>query len=130
MSSGDTGSCQGADTSKRKEQPMILLGCLLAFGAAVAPRIILVLAWLFSDRWTLVWNGAFLAPLLGIILLPYTTIMFMLAVTVTPAGNSIEGFAWVWLILGLVLDVMKWGQMLANRQAGTEYGASIYKSQQ
>ncbi len=108
---------------------MILLGCLLAFGAAVAPRIILVLAWFFSDRWTVVWQGEVLAPLLGILLLPYTTIMFMLAVTVTPAGNIIEGFGWVWIFLGLLLDLMKWAQMLANRQAGTEYGKSIYKSQ-
>ena len=109
---------------------MILLGCLLAFGAAVAPRVILVLAWIFSDRWAAVWQGDFLVPLLGVIFLPYTTIMFMLAVTITPAGNVIEGFGWLWILLGLVLDFMKWAQMIANRQAGTEYGKSIYKSQQ
>ena len=109
---------------------MILLGCLLAFGAAVAPRIILVLAWIFSDRWDAVWQGDFLLPLLGIIFLPYTTIMFMLTVTVTPAGNIIEGFGWIWIALGLVLDAMKYGQMIANRQPGTQYGKSIYKSRQ
>ena len=76
------------------------------------------------------WQGEFLAPLLGIILVPYTTIMFMLAVTVTPAGNTIEGFGWLWIILGVVLDLMKWGQMITNRQAGAQYGKSIYKSQQ
>ena len=29
---------------------MILFGCLLAFGAAVAPRIFLVLAWIFLGQ--------------------------------------------------------------------------------
>ena len=97
---------------------MILLGCLLAFGAAVAPRIVLILAWIFSDRWAAVWQDQFLAPLLGIILAPYTTIMFMLAVTVTPAGTTIEGFAWFWIVLGVFLDLWKWGQVIQNRQAG------------
>ena len=109
---------------------MILFGCLIAFGAAVAPRIILILAWIFSTRWTLVWQGDELLPLLGLIFLPYTTIMFVLSVTVTPAGNIIEGFGWVWIFLGLLLDLWKYGQMIANRQAGMEYGQSIYKSQQ
>ena len=48
---------------------MILLGCLLALGLAVAPRFFLVLAWIFSARWPIVWQGEFLIPLLGIIFL-------------------------------------------------------------
>lgn len=107
---------------------MILLGCLIAFGAAVAPRVILVLAWIFSDRWSLVWGSDFLAPLLGIIFLPYTTIMFMLAVRVTPDGLVLQGIGWLWVALGVFLDVWKWAQVVANRQAGYEYGESIYKS--
>jgi len=106
---------------------VILLGCLVAFGAAIAPRIILVLAWIFSERWAVVWSDQFLAPLLGIILLPYTTIMFMLAGTVTATGYSIEGFGWAWLLLGLFLDVWKWAGVIANRQVGYEKGTSIYK---
>ena len=107
---------------------MILLGCLLAAGAALAPRVMLVLAWVFSDRWALVWSNQWLVPLLGIILLPYTTIMYMLAVTVTPGGDvTIEGFAWVWIALGFFLDIWKWVQVTANRNVGYKYGQSIYK---
>jgi hypothetical protein len=107
---------------------MILFGCLLAFGAAAAPRIILILAWIFSDRWAAVWQEQILAPLLGIIVAPYTTIMFMLAATITPNGDvTIEGFAWLWLVLGVFLDLWKWGNVITNRQAGTKYGQSIYK---
>jgi hypothetical protein len=96
---------------------MILLGCLIALAAAVAPRVILVLAWIFADRWVLVWQGDVLAPLLGIIFLPYTTIMYVLVWH----PDGIVGFAWVWLLLGVLLDVMKWGHVLTNRKAGMEY---------
>jgi len=107
---------------------MILLGCLIAFGAAVAPRVVLVLAWIFADRWTEVWGGDILVPLLGILIAPYTTIMFMLAVNVTPEGNTLVGFDWVWIGLGILLDIWKWSGIFANRKTGYEYGSSIYKS--
>ena len=90
---------------------MILLGCLLAFGIAVAPRAFLILAWIFSDRWQVVWHGDFLAPLLGIIFLPFTTVMYMLAWT--PTG--IQGWDWLWILLGLFLDGTHYVQMANNR---------------
>ena len=77
---------------------MILLGCLLAFGLAVAPRVILILAWLFSERWPIVWGGDFLVPLLGIAFVPYTTVMYMLIWS--PTG--IQGWDWLWILSGPV----------------------------
>ena len=106
---------------------MILLGCLLAFSAAVAPRVLLIVAWIFADRWPLVWQNDWIVPLLGIIFLPYTTIMYMLTVTVTPAGLlPLAGTDWLWIILGLFLDFMKWGQMLANRREATNQVQHYY----
>lgn len=103
---------------------MILLGCLIGLTAAVAPRVLLFLAWIFADRWVLVWQGDVLMPLLGIIFLPYTTIMYILVWT----PDGIAGFAWMWLLLGLLLDLMHWGQVLTNRKAGTEYAERYYPS--
>ncbi len=103
---------------------MILLGCFLALGIAVAPRVILVLAWIFSDRWVTVWQGEFLLPLLGILFLPYTTIMYILAWT--PLG--IDGWEWLWIALGVILDLLNWGQAISNRRTAAEYGQSIYKT--
>ena len=103
---------------------MILLGCLLAFGASVAPRLFLILAWIFSDRWPRVWGNDFILPLLGIIFLPYTTIMYMLVWT--PTG--INGWDWLWIILGLFLDFWKWSQVAANRQKGMEVAQGYYSS--
>ncbi len=94
---------------------MILLGCLLVAGLAFVPRVVLVLAWIFSERWPLVWQGDWLVPLLGIIFLPYTTIMFMLVWS--PAG--ISGWDWLWIILGVFLDVVHYQQAAANRRQAT-----------
>ena len=97
---------------------MILLGCLLAFSIAVAPRLVLVLAWIFSDRWHAVWQGEWIWPLLGILFLPFTTVMYMLAWN--PA-TGISGFDWFWIGLGVVLDIMKWGQIANNRRGVPGY---------
>ncbi len=91
---------------------MLLFGCILAIGASFAPRLILILAWIFGRRWDLVWDGNWILPLLGIIALPYTTIMYVLVWS--PAG--LHGFDWVWLFLGVMLDVMKWSQIARNRE--------------
>jgi len=104
---------------------MILLGCLLAFSAAVAPRVVLILAWIFSDRWHAVWQGDILMPLLGIIFLPYTTIMYLLTWSLV---GGIEGWDWMWIIIGLFLDIMKWGQMLANRKEAARHTRKYYPS--
>ena len=90
---------------------MILLGCLFAFGLAVAPRAMLILAWIFSERWVKVWQGDFIVPLLGIIFLPFTTIMYMLVWK--PSG--ISGWDWMWILLGVFLDVVHYQQAAANR---------------
>ena len=104
---------------------MILLGCLLAFSIALAPRVILVLAWLFSDRWPLVWQGEWILPLLGIAFLPYTTIMYLLAWSLT---GGIEGWDWMWILLGLFLDFMKWSQVIANRKHAAAQTQKMYSS--
>ncbi len=104
---------------------MILLGCLLAFSAAVAPRVILVLAWIFSDRWPLVWQGDVIVPLLGILFLPYTTIMYLLTWTLV---GGIEGWDWMWILLGVFLDIMKWSQVFANRKEAARQTQRYYPS--
>lgn len=89
--------------------------CLLAMGFSVAPRLFLVIAWIFNaPRWSDVWAGGWIMPLLGIIFLPYTTIMWMLSWSVADGG--VTGWSWLWVFLGVMLDVMKWGSIYENRQ--------------
>ena len=88
-------------------------GCLLAMAAAFAPRVVLILAWIFGKRWDVVWGGNWFWPLLGIIFAPYTTIMYLLSWS---PGLGIYGWDWMWIGLGVVLDVMKWSQIAHNRR--------------
>ena len=104
---------------------MILLGCLLAFSIAIAPRLVLILAWIFSDRWQIVWQGEWLIPLLGIIFLPFTTVMYMLTWTFT---GGIEGWDWMWILLGFILDLSKWAGIWNNRGQATETAQRYYPS--
>ena len=74
-------------------------GCLLAMAAAFAPRLVLLFMWIVGDRV----NAAFdtwLWPLFGLMLLPYTTIMYVLVwspVTSVPRGAGAgSGSAWAW----------------------------------
>jgi hypothetical protein len=93
---------------------MILFGCLLGLVIAFAPRVVLIFAWIFSDRWPLVWKGDFIVPLLGIIFLPYTTVMYMLVVN--PVTGGITGADWIWIALGFILDIVKWANVYQYRR--------------
>ncbi len=68
----------------------------------------------FSDRWDLVWQGNWIWPLLGIIFLPYTLVMYMLSFDVL--AGSVTGWGWMWIGFGVLLDIMKWGSIYERRQ--------------
>ena len=96
-------------------------GCLLALGIGLAPRIFLILAWIFSDRWDLVWD-TWIWPLLGIIFAPYTTVMYML---VWNAATGISGWDWMWIAMGVLLDIMKWSSWVKYRNENEYYPESM-----
>lgn len=96
-------------------------GCLLALGIGLAPRIFLILGWIFSARWDIVWKGNWFWPLLGIIFAPYTTVMYMLVWS--PTG--IAGWDWLWIVLGVLLDIMKWSSMVKYRKENEYYPESM-----
>ena len=87
-------------------------GCLLAMGAAFAPRVVLAIMWIFGWRVNAAFNN-FIVPLLGLIFLPYTTIMWVLVWT--PA-TGVSGWDWLWILMGVALDIMKWGQIFNKRK--------------
>ncbi len=97
-------------------------GCLLAMLAGFAPRVVIILAWLFGNRWNLVWD-TWIWPLLGFIFLPYTTIMYVL---VWNFATGVSGWDWLWIGLGVMLDVMKWAQIANNRREIPYYPEGAY----
>jgi hypothetical protein len=90
-------------------------GCLFAMLAATFPRVALLLIWAFTEWVTLVFGGQWLWPLLGLIFLPFTTLMYVL-VSLPVGGINFGG----WLLVGLAvfMDVAHWSQLLANRRNG------------
>jgi hypothetical protein len=78
------------------------MGCLIFLLAAFAPRIALLLVWIFTPYVTRAFHGGFIWPFLGIIFLPFTTLIYSL---VYVPGIGVHGVRWLWVVLGVLLDI-------------------------
>ncbi|MGQ9682854.1 MAG: hypothetical protein ACUVX9_09980 [Anaerolineae bacterium] len=81
------------------------MACFLLLLAAFAPRLVLLLLWIFTPLVTRA-IGGLLLPLVGLIFLPFTTLFYVLAWN--PA-TGVSGAAWLWVFLGLLLDISAYG---------------------
>ncbi|KJH71046.1 hypothetical protein [Aliterella atlantica] len=90
------------------------MGCLFAIFAGLFPRLGVLLIWLARPvLFTAAFGGFFLWPLLGIIFLPFTTLMYVLIWTPVV---GIGGLGWLWILLALLIDLGGWGSTgYANR---------------
>ena len=92
---------------------MLGCGCLFALGAAFFPRLALLFVWLFTPLVNRAFHFTFIWPLLGIIFLPFTTLMYVL---VYNPVVGLTGWGWLWVILGVILDISSYGSSsYANR---------------
>ena len=74
--------------------------CLAASLVILGPRFGILLWWLLDPvRWNLAFD-TFVWPFLGFLVVPWTTIMYVL---VFPGG--VDGFDWVWLGFALMADI-------------------------
>ena len=89
---------------------------LVLFG----PRLAILIWWLINPaRWAAAFTGSFIWPLLGFLFLPWTTIMY---VSVVPGG--VVGFDWIWLGLGLLVDISSYvGGGYGNRDRMPGYSS-------
>lgn len=85
---------------------MPCFACLFAIGAAFFPRLALLFVWLFTPLVNRAFQGGILLPLLGIIFLPFTTLIYVL---VYIPGVGVTGWGWLWVILGVILDLTTHG---------------------
>lgn len=79
-----------------------MCGCFALLLGAFFPRVTLVLLWIFSDLIGRAFDNQWLLPLAGVLLLPYTTLAYVLVFWYT---GAVTGFGWAFVILGLVLDL-------------------------
>jgi hypothetical protein len=88
------------------------MGCLLVLLAAFAPRLVVIFAWIARPTYFDAVFDTWVFPLLGIIFLPFTTLMWLL---LGAPPEEIQGFDWFWIVLAVVLDLGHYGNTYAQR---------------
>lgn len=77
--------------------------CLIGLLGLIAPRVVFILLWIFAPAFVLFpFDGLWFVPLLGLILLPTTTLAYCWAVTMGGLGSFSGLFV---LAVGLLIDL-------------------------
>jgi hypothetical protein len=80
--------------------------CLFALFAGMFPRLGTVFIWLARPNlFSAAFGGSWFWPILGIIFLPFTTLMYVI---LWSPGIGLTTWDWFWLIMAVVIDVMHW----------------------
>jgi hypothetical protein len=88
--------------------------CLFALFAGMFPRLGTLFIWLARPRlFSAAFNGSWFWPLLGIIFLPFTTLMYVI---LWSPGVGLGGWDWVWLGMGVVIDLMHWSSSVYSNR--------------
>lgn len=82
------------------------MGCLFVAMAAFFPRIAVFIIWLARPAMVGAAFDTFIIPLLGIIFLPFTTLIYLILFT---PGTGLSGWDWLWLGLAVIIDVTNLG---------------------
>jgi hypothetical protein len=90
------------------------MGCLFALLAAFAPRILLLIIWIARPEYVNAVFETWVVPLLGLIFLPFTTLMWVL-LDAPPVG--VEGWDWLWIVIAVALDLGHYAGPYAQRRS-------------
>jgi hypothetical protein len=90
------------------------MGCLFVVFAGLFPRAADIILWIARPSYfSAAFGGSWFWPLLGIIFLPFTTLMYVLLWSPT---LGLTGWDWMWLTLAVFLDISHWASSAyANR---------------
>jgi hypothetical protein len=84
------------------------MGCLFALMAGLFPRLALFIVWVARPVLVSAAFSTWIVPLLGIIFLPFATLMYVILYT--------PGWGWFWVILAAILDLAHLGASIARRR--------------
>ncbi|HEY7659930.1 MAG TPA: hypothetical protein VIC58_04965 [Actinomycetota bacterium] len=90
------------------------MGCLFVLLAAFAPRLIVLFAWIARPTYFDAVFDTWIFPLLGVIFLPFTTLMWLF-LGAPPQG--VEGFDWFWIVLAVFIDLSHAASTYSQRSA-------------
>ena len=88
------------------------MGCLLVLLSAFAPRIVFLMIWIARPEVVDAVFDTFLFPLLGLIFLPFTTLVWLF-LDRPPFG--VTGFDWFWVALAVLLDLSHYASTYGQR---------------
>lgn len=69
---------------------------------AILARVALLCVWIWTPLVTRAFQGVWPLPLLGLLFLPVTTLVYVL---VSVPGVGVTGWGWLWLVLALLFDL-------------------------
>jgi hypothetical protein len=89
--------------------------CFLIVLGLLGPRVALAAWWIFGDKVDVAFD-TWIWPLLGLVFLPWTTIMYVAAWS---AIGGVSGAEWLLVALGVVLDLATYSSRAAQSRFGT-----------
>lgn len=90
------------------------MGCLLAIFGGLFPRLGVLIIWLLRPRFVdAAFGDNWFLPLLGIIFLPFTTLMYVILYT---PGIGLRGWEWFWIVIAVLLDLGQWASSFRQRR--------------
>ena len=95
---------------------MLGCGCLFALLAALSPRLALLILWIFTPLVQRAFDNNWFWPLLGLLFLPFTTLMYVLVVA--PLGPT-NIWGWLMVLFGLFIDMRGYFDAYSNRDRMT-----------
>jgi len=89
------------------------MGCLFALLAGMFPRLALFIVWVAKPSLVAAAFSTWLIPLLGIIFLPFATLIYVILYI---PGVGLTGWGWFWVILAAIFDLAHLGASIARRR--------------
>jgi hypothetical protein len=74
----------------------------MSWFVALFARLALLVVWLSTPLVNRAFHGGWLLPLLGLLILPITTLAYVLVFYIT---GSVTGWGWLWVVLAFLLDL-------------------------
>ncbi len=74
------------------------MSCLVALFA----RLALLIVWISTPLVNRAFQGGWLLPLIGFLLLPLTTLVYVLVYYIS---GGVTGWGWLWIVLAFLLDL-------------------------
>ena len=89
------------------------MGCLFALMAGIFPRLALFIVWVARPALVGAAFSTWIVPLLGIIFLPFATLMYVLLYI---PGVGLTGWGWFWVTIAVLLDLGHLAASIARRR--------------